>query len=111
MSSRDWVPLLTSFSMDSCLSSLVSLSTAAVVETMAAFRAGLTAADWAWPDGRKLPATRQNRLNRARAALIFFDIIGFHSYSPLNVYSLTRIGVYPSRYEFGRLSSDDKPGP
>jgi len=73
---RDCAPLFTVFNTASSLNSLVSLRTAAVVETMAAFWAVPGAPLWAWPLGRKLPAQRLSRVKRARAPLIFFDIIG-----------------------------------
>src|SRR6185369_15007000 len=110
ISLRDWAPLFTDLSIDNSRSSLVSLSISEVIETTAACGVRLAAPVWACPFGRKLPVPRQNTINRASPALICFDILVFHSYSPLNVYSLNK-DREPTCYEFGRLCSDDKPCP
>src|SRR5689334_11691467 len=88
ISERDCAPLFTGRRIESSRNSLVSLRTASVVEMIAAFWAAPAAPAWAWVRVARLPAQRQTRISRATQALICFDILLVHSYSPLNVHSL-----------------------
>jgi hypothetical protein len=99
ISVRDCALLFTGLRIGSSLISLVSFSTSEVAATIAAFRAALleTLARW---DGLTLPAPADCRARRTIIAkvktvtnasnrVVRFDIMGFRSYSPLNVLTIT----------------------